>query len=74
VSQLHHGPDAWGRGTQITPGLKNTQVVKFPGIGHAVLPKSPCAQSIMIAFLDNPTKPVDRICAAQTVPPTFTTN
>jgi pimeloyl-ACP methyl ester carboxylesterase len=50
----------------ITPDLKNSQVVAFPFTGHSVLGKSTCAPSIMAAFLDNPTKPVDQTCAAQT--------
>jgi hypothetical protein len=49
----------------ITPDLKNAQVVPFPFTGHSVLGKSTCAPSIMAAFLDNPTKPVDPTCAAQ---------
>lgn len=51
----------------ITPDLKNSQVVAFPFTGHAVLGKSTCAPSIMAAFLDNLTKPVDHTCAAQTM-------
>jgi pimeloyl-ACP methyl ester carboxylesterase len=51
----------------ITPDLKNSQVVAFPFTGHSVLGKSKCALSIVDAFLDNPTKPVDQTCAAQTV-------
>ncbi len=50
----------------ITPGLKNSQLVAFPFTGHAVLGKSKCALSIMAAFLDSPTKPVDQTCAART--------
>jgi pimeloyl-ACP methyl ester carboxylesterase len=50
----------------ITPNLKKSQVVSFPFTGHSVLGKSACAPSIMAAFLDNPTKPVDQTCAAQT--------
>jgi pimeloyl-ACP methyl ester carboxylesterase len=50
----------------ITPDLKNSQVVAFPLTGHSVLGKSTCAPSIMAAFLDNPIKPVDPTCAAQT--------
>ena len=56
----------------ITPDLKNSQVVAFPFTGHSVLGKSTCALSIMAAFLDNPTKPVDPTCAAQ-ITLTFTT-
>jgi pimeloyl-ACP methyl ester carboxylesterase len=51
----------------ITPDLKNSQFVAFPFTGHSVLGKSTCALSIMAAFLDNPTKPVDQTCAAQTM-------
>ena len=51
---------------QITRDLKNSQVVAFPFTGHSVLGKSKCALSIVAAFLDNPTKPVDQTCAAQT--------
>jgi pimeloyl-ACP methyl ester carboxylesterase len=50
----------------ITPDLKNAKVVLFPFTGHSVLGKSTCALSIMAAFLDKPTKPVDHTCAAQT--------
>ena len=50
----------------ITPDLKNSQLVSFPFTGHSVLGKSQCAPAIMTAFLDNPTKPVDSTCAAQT--------
>jgi pimeloyl-ACP methyl ester carboxylesterase len=50
----------------ITPDLKSSQVVAFPFTGHSVLGKSTCAVSIVTAFLDDPTKPVDRSCAART--------
>ncbi|AQH02396.1 hypothetical protein A9R05_25895 [Burkholderia sp. KK1] len=50
----------------ITPDLSNAQVVLFPFTGHSVLGKSKCAPSIMAAFLDNPTTPVNPACAAQT--------
>jgi hypothetical protein len=51
---------------QITPYLKNSQIVTFPFTGHSVLGKSTCALSIMAAFLDSPTRPVDQTCAAHT--------
>ncbi|WP_062639412.1 alpha/beta fold hydrolase [Caballeronia arationis] len=57
----------------ITPNLRNAQLVPFPFTGHAVLGKSTCAPSIMAAFLDNPTKPVDPTCAKQ-IRLTFTTS
>ena len=49
----------------ITPDLKSSQVVSVPFTGHAVLGKSTCAVSIVNAFLDDPTKPVDASCAAR---------
>jgi len=49
----------------ITPDLGRAQVVSFPYTGHSVLGKSGCAQSIMSAFLDDPTHPVDGSCAAK---------
>ena len=49
----------------ITPDLQNAQVVEFPFTGHAVLGRSACAPSIMAAFLDHPSRTVDRSCAAQ---------
>ena len=56
----------------ITPDLKSSQFVAFPFTGHSVLGKSKCATSIVAAFLDHPTKPVDPTCAVQTTL-TFTT-
>ncbi len=49
----------------VTPHLKYSQLVTFPFTGHAVLGKSQCAPSIMKAFLNSPTRPVDPTCAAQ---------
>ncbi len=51
----------------ITPDLPNSQIVSFPHTGHAVLGKSDCTTSIMGAFLDNPSKPVDASCVAHTL-------
>jgi pimeloyl-ACP methyl ester carboxylesterase len=50
----------------ITADLKKSQLVAFPFTGHSVLGKSKCALSIMAAFLDSPTKPVNQTCAART--------
>lgn len=49
----------------ITPDLEHSQVVSFPFTGHSVLGKSTCAVSIVEAFLNDPTKPVDGSCAAR---------
>ena len=58
---------------QVTPGLRNSQVLHFPGVGHGVLPTSRCAQAIMTAYVDDPSASVDRSCIAATTVPTFTT-
>ena len=47
----------------VTPGLPNSQVVKFPLTGHAVLGKSPCSIQVFTSFLDAPKQPVDGSCA-----------
>jgi pimeloyl-ACP methyl ester carboxylesterase len=57
--------------SEITPGLHNSVALRFPGIGHGVLPNSACAQAIMTAFVDNPADPVDQSCIAKTTAPTF---
>jgi pimeloyl-ACP methyl ester carboxylesterase len=56
---------------EITPGLSNSVVLRFPGVGHAVLPTSACAQAIMTSFVNNPRRDVDQSCIAKTVVPTF---
>ncbi len=48
----------------VTGGLPNSTVLHFPGSGHGVIPDSSCAQSIMTAFVDEPTPGVDRSCIA----------
>lgn len=57
----------------LKPGLTNAQSVSFPGLGHTVVDQSPCAMSVMQAFLASPDTPVDQTCAAQMAIPTFTT-
>ncbi|OSC42531.1 alpha/beta hydrolase [Mycobacterium decipiens] len=53
---------------EITPGLSNAKALRFPGVGHGVLPASACAQAIMTAFVDDPHREVDQSCIAQTTP------
>jgi pimeloyl-ACP methyl ester carboxylesterase len=62
---------AWAE--QVTPGLRNSLLLQFPGVGHGVLPTSSCAQTIMTAFVDNPGAPVDRSCIKRMTIPPFTT-
>jgi pimeloyl-ACP methyl ester carboxylesterase len=60
--------------SESTRGLRNNVVVHLPGVGHAVLPRSTCGQSIMSAFVDNPTASVDTSCVAQVAMPRFSTD
>ncbi len=48
------------------PGLTGATRVDFPYTGHAVLGKTECSLSLMDAFLNDPTAPVDGACAADT--------
>jgi pimeloyl-ACP methyl ester carboxylesterase len=57
----------------LRPGLKNSQSVAFPGLGHDVLAQSPCAGAVMNAFLTLPRKPVDQTCVSQMKLPNFIT-
>jgi len=57
----------------LKPGLTKAQSVAFPGLGHTVVDQSPCAMSVMKAFLVAPGTPVDQSCAARMTIPTFTT-
>ncbi|MFJ9813446.1 alpha/beta fold hydrolase [Streptomyces sp. NPDC101158] len=49
---------------------RSTSVV-IPGIGHWVVPQSPCAASVLASFLDRPTAP-DTGCVAALRPAPFT--
>ncbi|WP_241010885.1 alpha/beta fold hydrolase [Mycobacterium camsae] len=57
---------------EVTPGLTNSVALRFPGVGHGVIPTSACAQQIMTAFVDNPHTDVDQSCIGHTTVPTFT--
>jgi pimeloyl-ACP methyl ester carboxylesterase len=37
--------------------LSNATIISIPGIGHAVSPSSPCAQSVIVSFLADPAAP-----------------
>jgi pimeloyl-ACP methyl ester carboxylesterase len=50
--------------------LQNSTNIVIPGVVHFVLPKSPCAQSVVASFLSNPTAP-DTSCVASLTPPIF---
>jgi pimeloyl-ACP methyl ester carboxylesterase len=48
---------------QIAPGLSRAQLVTFPRGAHGQAFDSPCANSIIESFLNNPTAPVNSSCA-----------
>ncbi|MFI1718656.1 alpha/beta fold hydrolase [Streptomyces sp. NPDC053513] len=51
--------------------LPGSTSVRIPGIGHWVVPQSPCAASVLASFLARPTAP-DTGCVAGLRPPPFT--
>ncbi|MFC7245009.1 alpha/beta hydrolase [Catellatospora aurea] len=53
-------PAAWTE--VVAKGLRNSETIAIPGAGHDVIAQSPCARSMMDAFFDDPTRPVDRAC------------
>ncbi|SOB86191.1 alpha/beta hydrolase [Streptomyces sp. 1331.2] len=60
---------AWGPYAART--LSRSTTVRIPGIGHWVVPQSPCAQRVLASFLADPTAP-DTACAAGLAPKPFT--
>jgi pimeloyl-ACP methyl ester carboxylesterase len=51
--------------------LSNATIISVSGIGHAVSPQSPCAQSVVVSFLADPAAP-DTSCVGALKPPSFT--
>ncbi|WP_435837592.1 alpha/beta fold hydrolase [Streptomyces chartreusis] len=51
--------------------LARSTVVRIPGIGHWVVPQSPCAQNVLGSFLSRPTAP-DTRCVSGLSPKPFT--
>ncbi|MEV6953718.1 alpha/beta fold hydrolase [Streptomyces sp. NPDC051183] len=51
--------------------LSRSTSVLIPGIGHWVVPQSPCAQTVLASFLAHPTAP-DTDCVAGLTPAPFT--
>lgn len=60
---------SWSREAART--LSRSTSVQFPGIGHWVVPQSPCAQRVLASFLARPTAP-DTACVAGLAPRPFT--
>ena len=61
---------AWARAAART--LPNSRIVRIPGVGHFVVPESPCAQEVVATFLARPGAP-DTSCVASLRPPAFVT-
>ncbi|MGW4895653.1 alpha/beta fold hydrolase [Kitasatospora sp. NPDC004240] len=51
--------------------LSRSTTVRIPGIGHFVVPQSPCAASVLTSFLAHPAAP-DTACVAGLAPKPFT--
>ncbi|WP_399217771.1 alpha/beta fold hydrolase [Streptomyces sp. SAJ15] len=60
---------SWARVAART--LSRSTSVQVPGIGHWVVPQSPCAQRVLASFLARPTAP-DTGCVAGLTPKPFT--
>ena len=55
----------------VAANLSNATLISIPGIGHYVLPFSPCAQEVVASFLTDPSTP-DISCVGTLKPPPFT--
>jgi pimeloyl-ACP methyl ester carboxylesterase len=51
--------------------LSKAKIISIPGIGHAVAHQSPCAQTVIVSFLADPSTP-DTSCVGTLKPRTFT--
>ncbi|WP_449485368.1 alpha/beta hydrolase [Streptomyces avidinii] len=60
---------SWAKG--VARNLSRSTSVQIPGIGHWVVPQSPCAQSVLSSFFLNPTAP-DTSCVDDLQPQPFT--
>jgi hypothetical protein len=41
----------------VAAGLSKATLISIPGVGHSVIPVSPCAQQVFASFLTNPSNP-----------------
>ncbi len=62
-------PPRWGE--RAVESLPNATFVEFPGVGHAAALSADCPAEVAIAFLDDPTAPVDTSCIATMTPPAW---
>jgi pimeloyl-ACP methyl ester carboxylesterase len=54
----------------VAANLSKATVISIPGIGHFVMPLSPCAQMVIASFLTDPGTP-DTSCVGKLRPPPF---
>jgi pimeloyl-ACP methyl ester carboxylesterase len=55
----------------VAANLSKATLIDIPGIGHFVMPHSPCAQTVIASFLTDPGNP-DTSCVGPLMPPPFT--
>ncbi|MFD4131361.1 alpha/beta fold hydrolase [Streptomyces goshikiensis] len=60
---------SWAKG--VARDLSRSTAIQVPGIGHWVVPQSPCAQRVLASFLARPTAP-DTSCVDALAPEPFT--
>jgi pimeloyl-ACP methyl ester carboxylesterase len=60
-----------GFAQSVAASLSTATLISIPGIGHFVMPHSPCAQTVLASFLTNPSSP-DTSCVGPLMPPPFT--
>lgn len=60
---------SWAKG--VARNLSRSTSVEVPGIGHWVVPQSPCAQRVLASFFARPTAP-DTACVDGLQPGPFT--
>ncbi|MFF8264413.1 alpha/beta fold hydrolase [Streptomyces virginiae] len=61
---------SWAK--DVARNLSRSTSVLVPGIGHWVVPQSPCAQSVLASFFARPTAPPDTSCVDDVEPKPFT--
>ncbi|MGW7104083.1 alpha/beta fold hydrolase [Streptomyces sp. NPDC054838] len=71
VSGTFDGKTGASWGARTARGLSRSTVVRIPGVGHFVVPQSPCAQRVLASFLARPTAPGTG-CVADVKPKPFT--
>jgi hypothetical protein len=55
---------------KVAATLPKGTLISIPGIGHFVIPYSPCAQSVVGSFFDDPSAP-NTGCVGSLKPPAF---